>query len=291
MRRPTICTAVSAGILCVLSYSGLAQLDVRGRLRHKRLLRYEPVIVDLRIVNRSSELIQLSLSNASSRLVFDVEQVPGGQIPERSDGEMRTINVPPRASIEESIDLLKIYDLRTTGPYTIRAHIDWEGTSFISPPMYLDILTGFELTHLVADAPRGGSRRVYTLRTLYRDSADQLFLTVEEKGSVCLGVLDLGSVVRLNEPQLQVDGEGDIHVLFQHSPSLFFHCIIDGGALLISRRESFRVAYGHLEILEDDSGRVFIVGADSREAVTPSNVWTPEVQEDLGPGVDDRGTH
>ena len=80
----------------------------------------------------------------------DIEQTPGQPLPERGDVIFPEIVVQPQQEVEREVNLLRLYDMRRTGPYSIRGRIDWRGKSFLTGKAYLDIVPGFEIAKTVA---------------------------------------------------------------------------------------------------------------------------------------------
>ena len=68
--------------------------------------------------------------------------------------------------------------------------------------------------------------RSYTLRTLNRDRREVVFLRInDDDRGMCYGVFELGAIVRMFEPKLQMDEVGNIHVLHQSGPWQFTHSV------------------------------------------------------------------
>ncbi len=120
------------------------------------------------------------------------------------------------------MDLLGLYDLRGTGPYTVRARLDWKNKSYISSTRYLDIVPGLELNRLITDGPGGVSLRCFSLRSLYRERRTHLFVRIEDKDNgICYGLYDLGKLLRVGKPEIGLNGDGNVEIRHQSAPEQF----------------------------------------------------------------------
>lgn len=239
-----------------------AQIIVEGRLDYAAALQYESIPVRLTIVNNSGEPLTFGGTAANAELGFDVEQVPGAFIkPTGVPLLPEPLLIEAQGTVNRTINLEPAYDLRPTGPYTIRARVEWGDKVFLSPKMFLDVLPGLAIGKLTAGIPgRPGEMRTYTLRTMSRRRIEHLFLRIDDDDQgKCYGVVNLGPVVRRYEPKLQVDGNGNIHVLFQSGPERFTHSVIspDGQPVDSSQFLGNEATIG----MSREGGRVSVEGA------------------------------
>ena len=84
----------------------------------------------------------------------------------------------------------------------------------MSAPHFIDVVPGFKLKDMMAGDPTMPTRvHQFTLLSLNRDRGDRLFLRIEDKKrSQLYGVYHLGRLVRITEPQMEMDGKGHLHV-------------------------------------------------------------------------------
>lgn len=222
----------------VLPSAAFSQIEVTARLAHSRVLQYEPVVVQLKIVNNTAAPLDVGSEGGNAILTFDVEQEPGVLAP--ATGAVRLdepLLVGPQQEVVRNLDILSAYAIRRTGPYTITARVEWGGRLFLSSKMFLDVVPGLEISRLISQVPgEPSATRTYTLRTLNRDRMERLFLRIEdEDAAICYGVVDLGQIVRLYPPTVQVDGLGDVHILHQSAPSQYTHTILTPNGIVVAR--------------------------------------------------------
>ncbi len=248
-----------------------AQIEVSCRAANGRVLLYEPIVVTVEIINHTMKPLRLLGSNANARLTFDVEQNPGDLIPFSGEPLIPgKVVIPPDKVFTHTIDLLTRYQIRNTGPYTVTARVEWKDKVFISAKVYIDVLPGLAIgqplvTGLSDDS---GATRTYSLMTLNRDRGERLFLSIkDDQGGKCYGVFDLGPVLRLYEPVMRVDGDGNIHVVHQCSAEQYVHNAMTPKGVVM-RREYWPV----------DGGRI-------PSASTSPSEWSPSGAFKPGPEV------
>jgi len=203
-----------------------AQIDVRSRLLNTRVLQYEPIPVQIVIENNAAEPLIIGGKNQNAILSFDIESQPGVSVLATGQPLLEEpIVISSLERITREINILPAYAIRKAGPYTVRLRIEWRGKWFLSSKMFLDVLPGLEIRKLVAGIPgMPNATRTYSLRTLSRGHGEHVFLRIDDENeSHCYGVLDLGSIVRLYQPVLEMDSAGNVHVLHQLGPRQFAH--------------------------------------------------------------------
>lgn len=215
-------------IMVVVARIADAQLDFQCRLVNSRVLQFESIPVEVTIINRSGERLVVGGPKATAFLAFDAENSPGALILP-TDRPLLTNEVVARhaETVHFTIDLLPSYQIRETGPHSIVGRLEWRDKVFVTSKMYLDILPGLEIARITGGAPgMGGTVRTYSLRTLNRDRTERAFLRITDETGRCYGVLDLGRIVRLYKPVLQVDEEGNLQVLHQNGPNSFVRHVV-----------------------------------------------------------------
>jgi hypothetical protein len=270
--------------LWILMVTGaFAQIDVRCVLANKEVLLYEPVLVTMQIINNTGEDLIVNGPKANASLDFEIEQDSGDLANPKGallfpDGLM----IPSRKTVVRRINLLNSYELRRAGPYDIRARVVWNGTAFLSPKVLLDVVPGIEIDRFAAGVPGGGGVRTSTLRMQQRERSDHLFIRIEDEGQgQCLGVYDLGPLVRLYKPRIQMDGAGNIHVLHQSGPWRYTHSVFSPDGVPVNR-QYYTAELGDVGFEETGDGTVEIKGGGkySGEPEIPPSDRDAEIPHD-----------
>ncbi len=227
-------------LLLVFPFAAGAQVDIRCRLAHTTVILYESIPMDVTIVNNTGQPLTFGVPEANAALMFDIERSPGAlMMPTGASVWTGAVTVAPMGTLKQTVDLLPAYPILNTGPYSITARLEWSDRAFISSRMFLDVVPGFEVARETASVPgMGRAIRTYTLRTLNRDKTERLFLRIDDDDEGrCYGVFDLGRVVRMYKPNMEVDEEGDVHALHQAGPSFFVRHVFTPYGLLVSREQ------------------------------------------------------
>lgn len=246
----------------MVSVSAEAQVDLTCKLNHERTIQYESVMVRVRLINNTGRPIDLADSDSDAFFRFDIEQIPGIMLPQtRPLVFTGSALVLPRGKLDVSVELLSSYDLRQTGPYTLTARLDIGDKTISSGKMFLDVVPGFEISrHGTALPDNPAASRTYILKTLHRERSERLFVQIDDEATdESLGVLELGSIVRLFTPVTLVDAECQLHVLHQSGPDRFIHSVVTPEGKPVNR-ESYASEISSIRMEEKDDGQVVIKG-------------------------------
>lgn len=227
VRRPIRALLLIGSALAFVSVDAAGQVELSGRLENNVVLLFEPVVVNLRIRNRTSEPITVG-PRGDMMPVFYVERRPG--YPLRKTGvqvEIPEITLQPHEQSTMSVDISLAFEIRETGPYTIHAGMRHGPDYYQTGHMLLEVVPGFEVARLEVGLPGGvRERREYRLLSLGRDNAMRLFIRVDDQQEgLCYGVHDLGRLLQNSEPILEADAAGRAHVLHRSGPAQFTHTI------------------------------------------------------------------
>jgi hypothetical protein len=239
--------------------SAHAQLDVSVRVDPARAVLHEPVIAHVRIRNQTAHEIELGAAESTDRFWMEIEREPGSLVASRDTPLLSAaLVVPAGGTVTHRVNLPRHYDLRATGPYTVRAGVSWRGRGFLSSGVYLDLVPGLEMMRAAGPGPDGSGMRLYRLLTLNRDRGEHLFLRIDdEEGRMSYGTIHLGRLLRLNPPQLIVDAHGHITILHQTAPGRYaYHRFSPDGRALLQRVYTSERHGVALELGEDGHYRV-----------------------------------
>ena len=213
----------------------LGQLEVGCKLSESRYLAFEEIPVTLEIVNQASRELVIGGEKAEAYLSFDIRNNRSESIARHPDQALEIIRIPARSTVTRKINLLKYYDLRKIGAYTLRARVEWKDKYYYSANGYFDVIQGDTLGSIISEYDPDGSFRTYTLETIQRDRMEMAFMRIEDENS-CYGVFPLGTIIKLYKPVMIVDSVGKIHVLTHAGPSTFVQYILSGDGSILDRR-------------------------------------------------------
>lgn len=168
--------------------------------------------------------------------------------------------IPPNAEVQFTNDLTSLFRLVDHPAVSVRVQLTIGRQTLESPPTHLDIVKGMEIARIRGRA-KDGEIRTYTLRTLNRGKRERLFLRIDDADeSVCYGVVELGRYVPFGKPALDIDEEGNIHILHLSGPNQFTHSVYTPNAV----RVSVQVVEGDVnavKLVRDERGGIRVAGA------------------------------
>lgn len=222
-----LCVLSVIFVLCIGIGESKAQVDIESTLAHKRVLQYEPIEMELKIVNRSFPTLQVGREKADAALFLEIKDQSGRVMTSMHPWGYHPALVKRGQSAAWKLNLLDLFDMRAAGSYTLRGGLDFGDQRFVSAPEYIDVVTGSHAGSTMVSTGRDGSLRECILETLHRDREKRLYMKITSRSEgICYAVIDLGRIVSVHAPELDVDGANQIHVLHQSSPAQYTHTII-----------------------------------------------------------------
>lgn len=218
----------AAALLAAATGARAAGLAIDIKMAHSQLIRFEPVVAFLSIRNDTAEPFLLT-DDADADLRFVVEQRRDDPVRALNDARLvRHLRIMPGETRDVMVDLSAAYDLSALGGYFLNAEIVWNGSVYTSRRVRIEIAPGVQVAQAVKGIPAAnGETRRYILRYLAREHSEFLFMCVEdEAGATSLGVFDLGRLLRVAKPTLEVGQDGIVVVMHQSAPSAFTRSIL-----------------------------------------------------------------
>ncbi|MGD9612137.1 MAG: hypothetical protein AB7V22_04460 [Kiritimatiellia bacterium] len=265
------------GIMTLAVWAGAgaasAQVELTWSLVHHRTVLMEPVRATVRIANRSGRALDLT-PRGNARLFFDVEDQPSSTVAETGKPLLAQPVIVPDGEIRDvDVNLLDAYRLVKGQSYMLTPVLEFAGQRFFGRRLSLEIQPGLELARRDCGLSAAGTARTVSLRLIHRDRSDRLFLRIDDTATgYCLGVYDLGRVIRFFAPRLEQDAAGAFHVLHQTGPDRFAHSVFgyDGAPLGAA---FYGAAAGRIRLAPDERGELAVQGG------------TPYLEDPENPGV------
>lgn len=267
---------IIAGLVVALAAPAAhGQIELDCRLNTERVLLFESIPATLRVANHTGRALQFTGPKANARLGFEIEQTPGIPLPPAAadlvEGELL---LAPGESRSLTVDLLKAYRIRDTGPYSVRARVEWGDKIYLSGKAFLDVLPGLEVARIMAGVPGSSDTRSFALKTLTRNRSEQIFLQVDDDDrGACLGVVELGRVVRQFAPTMEQDAKGYVHILYQSSPWQFTHAEVNPDGIPVGLK-SFSAHSAEVRLEKGADGAITVRGV---AAPADSSLFIPPV--------------
>ncbi len=252
------------------SFPALAQLSVELQVPASKVLPYEAVIVKVALRNHSGRALLFGSGSNCARLSFMIEKDEGRMVPPLSSAPfLNNLELMPGETGSFEFNLPRLYAIRALGLYKVRAVVEFGAVAYASMPAFLEVARGFELTRLMAGVPDDpGLSRTYVLEYMQKDTAEEnLYMRIEDETSHEVhGMFNLGRLVRVHAPSLEVDESGNIHVLFQSPGAGFIHAAFTPYGVALGT-ENYPGANRQTQMVRLPNGRVVVTSP----AVQPAN--------------------
>lgn len=260
-----------AGVWAALALWGAAdvargQVDIRWTFDHQRVVLFGPMDAHLRISNFTGAGLSLG-PRGNAELSFHVDDTQGGAV--RSNGRPLVrypVSIPNGASAEVTVDLSDAYHIVRGQSYMVSPVLEVAGERFGGSRLALEVQPGLEVGRLETGLARLGNDREATLRMIHRDREDVVFFRLDAPtAGQCLGVYELGPIIRFFKPRVELDAAGNFHVLHQSAPDRFVHSVFGGSGAPVSKT-LYAARAGGIRLVRDDDGVVDVAGGTQFEA-------------------------
>ena len=246
-----------------------AQVELTWKLAHNRTVLLEPIRATVAIVNNTGQTLDLT-PRGNAHLFFDVEDQPTSPVPASGRPLLaQPVLIPSGETREIDVNLLDAYRIVKGQTYMLRPALEFAGLRFFGERLALEVQPGFELVARAYGVPAAGDARKVSLRLINRDRNDHLFFRIDDASTdYCLGVYDLGRVIRFFAPVLEQDRDGVFHVLHQTAPDRFAHSAFDhagapqGTAFYVGTMGGIHLARTATGAVEVQGGTPFVEDAE-----------------------------
>ena len=218
-------------LTCVaIVFAGMADAQLRLGLEvvEGSVISYEPITAKVRLKNDTDELLLLEDSGASdvARVYFRVVEKNQGSARRRDDRPiMPRVVIRPGVEKEFSINLTPLFHMSEEGRYLVTAYVTWEGRTYATRPVVVDVAPGLVLAQSEKSVPGyKDDIRTYSLRYWNRTGKQLLFLSVgSREGGTNYGVFPLGQFMRLSTfpPRVEFGTKGEVKVRHQIGARVF----------------------------------------------------------------------
>jgi hypothetical protein len=216
--------ALCAGCVCA------QQVDVKLTLAYNVFVVGEPVLVQLEILNATRDLIDIGGKDSKDALFVEITK--GGQYndvtPFNSEPVVAPVTVKPGQTFQHKVELDKWFALVAEGKYMVRAVLVHGAVRYASWQKSFDVVPGIPLKDGVQMfVNRQSLKRLFKLVYWHRNQNDRLFLRVEDDpGGRVWDSLDLGILLRLSEPKIDISPEGEVTVVHRATQDAFIRTVL-----------------------------------------------------------------
>lgn len=266
-------------LFLLVSSAASAQYAVNISLPRANFLALEAIPVTVTITNRSGAEVVLGGPGRASWLSFEMTDSTGREISPVEVTGVDLVQLPPGGTIQRKVTVTDAYSPTDTGNYGIKARVlhppsgDFYGSNRLRFAIH-DVKPIWEQPYGVPEGFRSaGSVRKYGILLFMDADSTSLYLRLtDQKTGVRLKTYKLGPVTMAHDPQITIDQDNHLQVLFLAQPNLWAHCVIapDGS---LKRRAYFRETAGNRpRLAQEASGQAGVVGGVFYDPAAPPPV-------------------
>jgi hypothetical protein len=219
-----------AALLLWAAGASAQQIEVSLTLAYTSYVIGEPVVVQLEAVNATRDLIDAGGPESKDEVL--VEFTKGDRHNELSPYNPAPVagvfQLKPGQTLTRKIELDKWFQLTSEGRYAVRAVVVHDGMRYESTKKSFDVVPGIALRSAVQMfVKRPDAKRLFRLVYWSRSQSERLFLRIEDdpEGKVW-DSLDLGVLLRLSEPKVDISPDGEVTVVHRATQDAFIRTVL-----------------------------------------------------------------
>ena len=199
---------------------GQSSLGLAMKFEHTSLLQYEPVHAVVAVKNTTALPFEIGPADelSDTRLEIVVSNVSGRDVLRTDDNPpVKRLRIGGGQTREVMLDISKQFDLSRAGRYLCSVRVTWRGRVYESRDRMFEVVDGIVLVRKSAALETDPTiSRTYTLRYWPRERGEYIFLRVDgEEGGYNYGVFELGPLIRVHAPTLEILPFGKLEVRHQ----------------------------------------------------------------------------
>jgi hypothetical protein len=234
----------------VLALTAQAQFQVSLTLPRSDFLALEALPATVTVTNRSGAEVVLGGPGRSSWLSFEMTDRTGIPLSPIDVSAEDLAQIPPGGTIQRKIIVSDAYAPTEIGNYGLTARVAHvpSGQYYTSARVRFNITDNKPMWEQAYGVPPGfrgeGSARRYSIIQFDDGKGKSLYCRViDDKSKLRLQTFRLGPLIMAHDPQITIDQENHLQVLFLAQPHIYSHCIVapDGS---LKKRSYYREENG-----------------------------------------------
>lgn len=273
--RKTLFPAFASLLLIFGSWdTACGQFMTNVTLNKQTYLTYETVEATVTINNRSGGDVVMGGPNGLPWLTFEVTSPSGAQVPSMKVRSNEPIVFRSGNTMSQKIILSESYPFSEYGNYVVAASVyhppsQQYYSSNRARASFTDTKPFWEQSFGVpVGLPAAGQIRRYSLSTLRDTERTYLYVRVlDDRTNLKVSTLSLGTCVMVSDPQLVVDRENKLHVLFMAAPHIYAHATIDTNGQVVKRLYYKEVATNRPKLVAQADQEIGVIGGEVYDPV------------------------
>jgi hypothetical protein len=266
-----------------------AQVTVEVSLDQDQFLPGEAIIAAVRVTNRSGQTLRLGAEE--DWLTFSVESLDREIVPKTGEAPVTgEFSLASSKVATKRVDLAPYFSANVPGGYSVNATVrikEWN-REITSEPRKFTVIEGSKLWEQEIGLPRPAGatnstpevRKYILQQARYLKTQIRLYLRLTDAtGAKVFRVFPVGPMVSFGQPEPQVDGFSNLHLLYQDKPHAFNYTVFnpDGRVIL---RQTYDYSNSRPRLHPTGDGRITVLGGARRVAASD----LPETSADAPSG-------
>lgn len=247
-------------------------IRVEVKLDQEQFLPGETLPVTVRVFNNSGQT--LHLGSDAAWLTFNIvsEDDNAAVIKTGEPDVIKSFELNSSEVATKHLDIAPYYQLKRPGRYRLVAtvHIGQWGSDEASAPKEFDIIDGAELWSRDFGVPSSQTGRPPEVRKYVLEEANYLrqqlrmyVLVTDQSRRQVFKVKQIGPMVSFSQPEVQLDRNSNLHVLYQSGAQTFVYSVVnpDGN---IQKQDAYDLLDTHPHLGFNSDGDIQVVGGVRR---------------------------
>ena len=258
--------------LSLIALEGQAQIQLDIKFARLQYIAYEPVIATVGITNLAGRDIELSDKDEQKWFGFEITGSEGQPIAESNEKLLQPpLRIEAGKRVTQKINLTPLFAVHDLGMYHVRAYLHFGDLNrfFYSPRKVFEITDARPIWMRTVGIPdnttASGNTRTYSILMNRFPNYTGLYVRVEDRDTgIVYATESLGHIISMDEPQVQLDRENQLHVLHCSAPRSWAYTRIGLNGEVLAR-SSFLEAKSRPRLVQSGAGEIFVKGGMSQE--------------------------
>ncbi|MBK1883305.1 hypothetical protein JIN85_12835 [Luteolibacter pohnpeiensis] len=250
-----------------------AQISVRLDLTSTQYLTGEPVIAQVAITNNSGRELNFSGSTRLPWIDFIVKKGDGSLVVSPQKPAFGAMTIPVGQTMARKFSLSSFYYLSQQGNYSVTAIVRMPGNEESEVPSNRRIFNLSPgrpyITPVKVGVPgKPNETREYRVMSFTPKNHQMIYVqVVDGKTGIPMRTFPLGEILSVRKPQISVDRNLQLHVLYLENASIWDHCIINSDGQIVDRKYHNRSAQGDPSLYTSPDGVVSVANSTPYDPV------------------------
>lgn len=270
--------SVQLGVLFFLAATAPAQVQVELKFQRLQYIAHEPVFATVKIANLSGRDIDLRDDSGQRWFGFEINAGEGRLLaPLKRDAPEPPLHIEAGKTVTRKINLTPLFPVHDFGAYHVRANVYFSDLNkfFYSATKVFQVADARPIWQktvgIPAAMPGAGQVRTYSLLSNRFPNQTALYVRVENKESGAVySTYSLGRVISNGEPQAEIDGANQLHVLHCAAPRSWAYSHIGWNGELL-KQSNFLETKSRPRLRHAANGAIAVHGGMLNVPVAESN--------------------